>query len=442
MQEIEVGVPRLGVMLHGENAAVAMLMDTGSSLELTLPLDSAIEASRRYERWWSSNVTYGDDPERTIQSYAPPRSLGFRDGNGSLVLVGCRAGDAVNTIMARTGHGRIVANYAVIGAHVVDYETINGLRSEAPAIAAWTRLSGINVDVQRDEQTRAKAVRMDLESPPDVSLAADMNLLMHMTWHTEAPTGRFVAEEAVQLQTLVKKRRTWDEHIKVHAAVLHLVSISAWTSFGFERIEAQIDNDRIRTAPNSLSDARWLPVSTYRLIRHQAWARDPKFLFPYEFVGPRGVKRWLRLVKDYKRAIDPLLNVLYSDDPWGPHSVVQSGIALEALGYLIDVKKNSGAHLNGREQMNFKPGLSVILADMEAIPLDDAEAWIERCYAVYMGSKHVDRPMPDSLDMINTLRENLLVLRFWIGQQLGVPASVLWDGLHRDKLRSNFIGLE
>jgi hypothetical protein len=121
---------------------------------------------------------------------------------------------------------------------------------------------------------------------------------------------------------------------------------------------------------------------------------------------------------------------------------VQSGIALEALGYLIDIQKNDGAHLNGRKQMNFKPGLRVILDDMAVAPLDDPEAWIERSDAAYMGSKHVDRGMPDSLDLVNTLRENLLVLRFWIGLQIGVPAATLMDLLHGDQLNSQFVALD
>ncbi|WP_353114844.1 hypothetical protein [Microbacterium sp.] len=50
--------------------------------------------------------------------------------------------------------------------------------------------------------------------------------------------------------------------------------------------------------------------------------------------------------------------------------------------------------------------------------------------------------MPDSLDLINTLRENLLVLRFWVGLQIGVPAATLMDLLHSDKLNSRFVALD
>ncbi|WP_158297137.1 ApeA N-terminal domain 1-containing protein [Zhihengliuella sp. ISTPL4] len=444
MGEVSAGTPRLGVMVDGsgsDEAPVAMFLDNGSSLELTLVVDPAVRLSERYERWWGRSVMHMDDPDRTRRSYEPPRSLGFRDSYGTLVLVGCRSTDS-RTTGGGSGHGKLVANFAVVDGQWLDYEQINGLRTDAPGVAAWTRLSGIRVDVQRDDRRRARSVRMDLESPADIRLAGAMNLGMHLHWRTDNPRGRFSAEEVVQLQTLVRDRRTWDDHLDLHGAVLDLAAISAWEPFGFNSIEVQIDNDRVRTGEDTYSDPQWRKVATHRLVKHEAWKEGPRFLFPFADVGPRGIKRWLRIRRDYKQVIDAMARVLYSDEPWGISSVVHSGIAFEALGYMIDLRKNDGAHLNGRKQMNFKPGLRVILADMELVPLDDAEGWIERSYAAYMGSKHVDRAMPDSLDLLNTLRENLLVLRFWIGLKIGVPAATLENLLQRDQLSSQFIALD
>lgn len=118
---------------------------------------------------------------------------------------------------------------------------------------------------------------------------------------------------------------------------------------------------------------------------------------------------------------------------------MQSGIALEALGYLVDIEKNGGANLNNRKQMNFKPGLRVILKDMQVKPFSDVEGWVDRADEAYMGAKHPDRPEPDSLVQMNTLRENLLILRFWIGLQLGVkPRSLLAAG-EADPLADAFV---
>ncbi|GAA2114610.1 hypothetical protein GCM10009824_11970 [Kocuria atrinae] len=122
--------------------------------------------------------------------------------------------------------------------------------------------------------------------------------------------------------------------------------------------------------------------------------------------------------------------------------MVQSGIALEALGYLIDVNKNDGTSLNRRKQMNFKPGLRVILADMKIHPLVDVDDWIERADAAYMSAKHPDRAALDSLEVLNTLRENLLVLRFWVALELGAKPKSLMAGLETDRLGSEFVPVE
>lgn len=56
-----------------------------------------------------------------------------------------------------------------------------------------------------------------------------------------------------------------------------------------------------------------------------------------------------------------------------------------------------------------------------------------------MGAKHPDRPGPDSLVVLNTLRENLLILRFWIGLQLGLNPNSLVDALEIDAAAHEFI---
>lgn len=152
--------------------------------------------------------------------------------------------------------------------------------------------------------------------------------------------------------------------------------------------------------------------------------------------------RWLKLRRAYGQVVKSMINILRSSSPWGDSSVVQSGIALEALGYLIDVNKNDGTSLNRRKQMNFKPGLRVILADMKIHPLVDVDDWIERADAAYMSAKHPDRAALDSLEVLNTLRENLLVLRFWVALELGAKPKSLMAGLETDRLGSEFVPVE
>lgn len=420
--------PRLGWFVDGnpktEHIAV-MLRDTGAAVELTIPLMDMRGGDDAYSRWWSTGILFMDDPDRSKYSYKSPRVLMMRDDYGPVVLVECRAFGYRRSFAV--GRGQIVANYAVLGAESLDYEEICGMRTEAPALAAWTRLSGMEVSVERDDENRAKSVHMTLTSPPPVALARRMNLTMLPTWRTEWPTGSFIATEGVKLETTVSKARSWDEHLQVHGALLDLVSIAAWKPFGFSVVQVQrVEGERGGRADPS-AEKSWLNVATHRLPRHAEWDKEPQFLFPYDEVAPKGVKRWLRLRSDYGRVVGPLLNILRSEKPWSHASLVQSGIALEMLGYLVDTIKNDGGNLNSRSQMNFKVGLQVILDDMETKPFNDTAGWIDRASDAYMGAKHPDRAEPDSLDMLNALRENLLVLRFWIALQVGATPKTLND---------------
>lgn len=441
--ELVVGEPRLGWFIDGnadtESIAV-MLRDTGKTIELTVPLQGMFGSDDPYARWWSHGVEFGDDPDRTKHSYRPPKVLLMHDHAGGVALVGCRATGSNNNF--RVGQGRIVANFAVLGGQSLKYEKVNGLRVEVPALAAWTRLSSMKVDVTTDKSHRVQSVQMTLTNAPEVKLARPMNLTMKSTWRTENPRGSFLAYEGVKLETRVSAARSWDDHLRLHAAVLDLASLAAWRPFGFAGVEVLRDDDPVMSAGGTVMAEKWSPVATHRLARHEPWAKEPRFLFPWIEVGPRGVARWLKLRSEYSQVVGPLMGVLRADDRWSQSSAVQSGIALEALGYLIDVKKNASAHLNSRKQMNFKPALQVVLDDMAEVPLKDTTAWIDRADAVYMGAKHPDRPQPDSLIMLNTLRENLLVLRYWVAQALGATPASLRQGLQTDPLASEFEAID
>lgn len=437
------GEPRLGWFIDGDpetDQIAVMLRDTKSAIELTVPLHGFFSRDDPYGRWWSEGVKFGDDPDRAKYSYGPPRVLLIHDAHGPVVLVGCRSTGATSSF--RAGKGHIVANFAVLGGTHLNYEKLHGLRTEIPALAAWTKLSSMTVKTESNSKSRIQSVEMTLSNAPAIQLARAMNLKLRSTWRTERPDGGFLAYEGVELETVVRRDRSWEEHLQLHGAVLELVSIAGWRPFGFSSVKAQRTDDPERNAAGGSMGERWLSVVTHRLPKHEEWSKSPRFLFPYDEIGPKGISKWLRLRKTYGRVIAPMLNILRSDNRWGNPSRVQSGIALEALGYLIDIEKNGGANLNNRKQMNFKPGLRVILADMKIKPFEDVEGWIERADASYMSAKHLDRPEPDSLVQINTLRENLLILRFWIGLQLGVRPTSLLEALNMDPLSNEFVKLD
>lgn len=437
--ELEFGKPRLGWMIDGNpdtDQIAVMLEDTGKAIQLTVPLRGMTARNDLYRRWWSKGVSFGDDPEKTRYDYKPPRSLLVHDNHGTVVLVGCRAVSYSQNL--HSGNGQIIANYAVLGGTDLIYDKLHGVRTEIPGWNAWTGLTAMQVEPTY-EANLLKTLKMTLASASEEKLSRQLNLTMKPRWGANRTVGSFRADEGVRLTTKVSRPRSWDEHLRFHNALLDLVSISAWKKFGFSSIEVCRTDDPERAVNGRRGEERWFAVATHKAARDRySWEKQPYFLFPYSELGTRAVERWLRLRTAYSLALGPLLNILRSDDPWSDSSAVQSGIALESLGYLIDTEKNNGANLNDRDQISFNTGLDVILNDMRVKPFEDTESWKKRSNATYMGLKHADRPTPDALVMLNTLRENLLILRFWVAQQLGVPGPTLEGRLRDDPLAHAF----
>ena len=333
------------------------------------------------------------------------------------------------------------------------------MRSDIPAMAAWTGITSMAVKPNNDTEGLLESVQVELKRLAPVSVSRTLNLAIHPLWEATQPRTAFSARERVMLETKVKNARSWEEHLMVHSAVWDLISIAAWKPFSVAKLGVCRGDDLGRTSRGMTE--RWSQVATHRLPQYSDDdKRSLSFLFWYDNIGARGVNRWLRLRKTYAAALDPLLSILRSDEPWSNANVVQIGIALEKLGYLIDIKKNEGAHLNGQDQLSFMKALQVILDDMPVTPFvgddepenevhenelsvdDTSDAWKANIRAAYMGLKHADCELPDSLDLINALRKSILVVRFWVAHQLGVHENVLNEGRKYDPLSKPFIGID
>lgn len=446
--ELVVGEPRLGWLADGNpdtpDVAV-MLRNTGDVIELTVPLKGKGQGEELYERWWASEFTmYADDPDRTTYDYKPPRVLQFHDVYGTVVLVGCRSTSYSRTV-GSSSNGKIVANYAVLGGRNLNYETINGMRTEIPALVKWTRLGTMKIERETDEQGRLQGLQMKLGAFDPIEIDDDRRVTLRSMWTADTRNGQFNAHEWITLQTEYDNEISWDDQLLTHGAILDLVSIAAWRPFGYANVEVNRADDPERALGGNVIDKRWAQVVTHRLLKHESWKKEPRFLFPYEEVGTKGVRRWLIMRNKYDQAFGPLLSILRSDSPWSESNVVQSGIALENLGYLIDSIKHDSTNQNQGSRkgyMSFNCALKLILDDMEIVPVADRERWIENANKAYMGLKHFNRPTPDTIDMLNVLKMNILVIRFWVALQLGVDPKTLKDNLELDPLANPFIAVD
>lgn len=414
-----------------------MLQDTGDAIETTFLLSGMAGADDMpYDRWWSQGVYYGDDPDRVKYSYAPPSTMLLYDNDGRVALVGCRATRGVNGLAA--GTGVVVADFAVLGAKNIKYDRINGMRTESPAFLRWIRRTAIEADKIIDETGLVQSMRIDLHETDSIALSRKLNMSMRQRWSSITVPGGLDVREFLTFQSFVEQPCLWGEHLQLHVGVLDLVSIAAWRNCAFRSVHVSRADDPLKMGGATYD--RWNEVATHVLPGEDLTDCGGHFLFSYDNMTQGAVDKWFRLRDDYSRALDYLLRILRSGHTWSIQSAIMSAIALEQLGYLIEIKKNGGGKLNGRDQLSFNNALTVVLDDMTVIPfgVEDVDDWKERCNRVYMGAKHGDRDEPDHLTALNTLRENLLVLRYWVAQQLGVSGDVLNQNLTWDPLANKW----
>ncbi|MEX1135193.1 MAG: hypothetical protein WED83_10155 [Acidimicrobiia bacterium] len=401
-----------------------MLQDTGEQIVMSVPFR---DMGSQHARWFAQGINYGDDPHRTKFAYEPPQQLMFQDPGGQVVLVGCKS-DGFSAMAFSAGVGRIVPNHVVLGARNLRYDTLNGLRSEIPWLSGWAGMTS------RKESFKTKKGRVDrldvrMESPPAIKLDRTLNFTMRPTWSAASPNeeGVIATRDIVEFETTISRPRPWEDHLIPHLRMRELLVVSAWHRFGFTRISVNRTDDPETALSGKTYGERWSDALSYRLPEHRERQQPPRFLFTYNDIGATGVRRWLRMSASFERAIQPLIFV--ADNPGSFKSqILQTGIAFEALGHQLGVE----AGKSPTHQVSFMPALDRVLSDLKFNPLPDPEDWKKRCRASYMGVKHPDRGVPHSLVLANTLRDNLLVLRFWIAGRLGVKRAVLERRLSLD----------
>lgn len=98
--------------------------------------------------------------------------------------------------------------------------------------------------------------------------------------------------------------------------------------------------------------------------------------------------------------------------------MVQTGIALEALGYHLLLDANA-VFANKRLAVKCGEALGAVLQDMNHVSLYDQIKWKDQSNRCCRGVEHVDNPKPSTLELLNTYRENVLVRRYWLAAKNG-----------------------
>jgi hypothetical protein len=340
----------------------------------------------------------------------------------------------------QTSEGLVVADYAVLGAPHDRFAALNGVRMESAAVSQWAQLSSVTFtrEVAEDGELAEGVVRY--RGAPRVRLAKRLNLGFKATWSSSVDPG--TGETSGQAMTVVETRsrrpRPWSDHRDLLRAVLDLVGVASWLDPVAQDVSVRRDDAPLRTAEGTARGDKW-----YALVQRDVAVRetDPgvrfNYLFTWSDLGRGAIETWLNLRRRYPRAINPFVALPKMSGTYLENQLLQSAIALDALGTYLEDDLFLGAHRNKGGQLSYNEALRNIARDMKWHPLASTSEWIKQSNAAYMGAKHLDRDEVSANDMLDALHANAMVLRAWTAQRLGVTEERFRQSWFSDPIGRN-----
>ncbi|TPF78746.1 hypothetical protein BW12_04910 [Bifidobacterium sp. UTCIF-3] len=171
------------------------------------------------------------------------------------------------------------------------------------------------------------------------------------------------------------------------------------------------------------------------------------FLFDYEDIGNTGITKWLDLRKNCEQGMT-LLSYLARDHG---HLALETmsmlvGTALECVGWYIVQSERQETRINkryGKEQPStYKDMLEAIIEKIEVGDFfKERDLWIEAMRDVYVGNKHADAHSSDFQTTYEATMQSLVVLRVWLGLQLGADIVNMKNRLASDAIGKHITNL-
>jgi hypothetical protein len=434
---LDLGERRHGFLL-GEGLAdvAAQLERTGDGIVLTVSWTSSDRGPA--PQWFRDEVNFLGMPvkigDTSASKPAPPRRLRFRDSNGPVTLLGCHSG-GYNTNVGGPGAGRVLVQDAVFNSSEDhDYSGVTGLRTTLSHLQSWVGTSGWT-EVATGEG--GYSFKRELSQNIELGSWGGTQVILEPTAyvrHLDEGAGVELRSDLV-VKTLTTEPTNWTRHLRAHWALRDLLIISGWNDEASAVKTVHHADDVLRVADD---DERpwWRHVASSRT---QA-AERPKsrhHLIAYNELQVSGLRQWFALRERFQRAIDPIVSSIRLNGVSPVTLLAQVGPGLEALGY--ELMRRDGMSKGKAKDVPLADRFDRILQDVgEVLPFNGAE-WAAQTVKTYNGIKHANRLMPEPLDILNTERKCVLIVRAWCVLELGLQPAVLADRLRGDPQASAWV---
>lgn len=432
----------------------AMLRDVGNRIELSVPFRDM----NSLPGCWFRSGAICEHLESEYQKI--PKTMRFVRNNEIYVLVGCRVASMTAGMLEGIGPGTgvVVPTHVVCGAYSGQYEMINGLRTSCKDIVQWFGLKSIEYELGSDEDGRCKSV--DVRSKRRESLivsggisSSGMSLIIRPSFTVSPNLAKdtITSHQKVYVETCSRIPLDWEEHIDVHSAITELLSIADWNSRVYTDMLAMRDDDPVRVESGTRIDDRWAPVVSYRPVidRSDVGNYGSDFLFKYSDIGNGGIKKWLLLRNECSQGMSLMAYIAREQQHLSVETLsMLVGTALECVAWYIATREND-RHLFQKNKegkmLRFNSYESALTCIVEKFgnyfPFEDSNLWRKKARIAFMGNKHPDAYDADFQTMYETTMQSLLILRIWIGIQLGASVEKMSLGLRLDEIGKNIYKL-
>lgn len=417
-----------------EIKATLQRSESGISLKLAWS-----EPSSPYARWFLD-----DDMSAFNQSHGPrtqpPTRVLFHDSHGSMLLLGCRA-RGFHSNMFGPGIGTLHAYAAVLDVDEDrDFENPHGLRSQISGLREWLGVSSWNVAF-----TGAEPGKPDVTITPSQPQAIEigeiggLSLSLDPGWTVDPNDGvdKIVLRDLLRCTTRGDLPAPWHAHVQMHRAIRDLLVVSRWRDESLVEVAALRNDDPLVTLDEVEHGPQWREVVMKSDVPDPSDARHRQHLIRFHDLGIDGIRDWIRLRHDYRRALDPVISGIGLKGTTEHTMLAHTAPGLEALGYLLLLRDGMSASRAAGSRLGER--FERILADLDDCLPFDGSAWVQSASSAYNALKHANRTAPEPVDVANAWRECVMVVRAWVAVELGVPPATVKDRLAGDPQNNRYV---
>lgn len=404
----------------------AVLCDTGDQLKLSILKHDDGQVLERFV-----TAVKGEEQDPGMEKKLG-ECIEFKAGY-TYTLIG-REGSSYG---ASSGVGviTIIPEYAVAGVACKDFGTIDGMLTSMDGLSQWLGLSCFRWGSEGLKQT------LTVEDTPETAIGLSDGLGYVQKWFIRSHPDSVDLENRVWLKTFLPQT-SWPEHLRVHDLISELMSIADCRTHGYRDMKVYKATSDIGFS-EEIDWNEWHDVLSYNpVVDRNAHDCETKYLFCYEDLPKGSIAKWRKLRDSCAQGVIILLYLIREFDNIAIETkAVLTGIMLEYIGEYIECSKildedtrcDEGS--DDKPETGFRRLMTLLLKCFGgSVPLVDSLEWKDCMRRAYMGNKHPDAKKATLDEMYLAVMESMLLVRMWIGVQVGVDLKKMRGRLKRDRI--------